>query len=235
MGANYYACAESGVSIEGNTLTFERAPKAANDAKENTFTVHVGFDADRGDVKADDAINVLDVLKVVQLAVKNSTEITSDDKLTADVDSDYDVDINDAYQIIRYVFNMKEADATPFEYKGESEDAYLKVLSYNVKGLYYNPAGTSGIGTALSRKEEVLAELNAADADIMGFQELISNHSVYTGGADVLEEIYTGLSWYDPNADIDEHMHHVPTKTYSSGGTAGNGIISRYPIITLKD
>ena len=234
LGANYYACAESGVSIEGNTLTFERAPKAANDAKENTFTVHVGFDADRGDVKADDAINVLDVLKVVQLAVKNSTEITSDDKLTADVDSDYDVDINDAYQIIRYVFNMKEADATPFEYKGESEDAYLKVLSYNVKGLYYNPAGTSGIGTALSRKEEVLAELNAADADIMGFQELISNHSVYTGGADVLEEIYTGLSWYDPNADIDEHMHHVPTKTYSSGGTAGNGIISRYPIITFE-
>lgn len=233
LGANYYACAESGVSIEGNTLTFERAPKAANDAKENTFTVHVGIDADRGDVKTDGAINVLDVLSAVQMVAGNKDE----NLLTADVNSDHVVDINDAYQIIRYVFNMKEADATPFEYKGESEDAYLKVLSYNVKGLYYDPTVTtndSSIGAALSRKDEVVAELNAADADIMGFQEIISNHSSYTNGADGLEEIYKGLTWYDPNADIDEHMHHVPTKTYSSGGTAGNGIISRYPIITFE-
>ncbi|MBQ7971171.1 MAG: hypothetical protein IJ294_02315, partial [Clostridia bacterium] len=100
-----------------------------------------------------------------------------------------------------------------------SEDAYLKVLSYNVKGLYYDPNVTtndSSIGEALSRKDEVVAELNAANADIMGFQEIISNHSSYTDGKDGLEEIYKGLTWYDPNADIDEHMHHVPTKTYSS-------------------
>ena len=227
FGANYYACAESGVSIEGNTLTFESAPKAANEANDNTFIVHVGIDADRGDVKADDDINVLDVLSAVQMVAGNKDE----NLLTADVNSDYVVDINDAYQIIRYVFNMKEADATPFEYKGESEDDYLKVASYNLKGLYYDPAGTSGIGTILGRQEEVLAELVAIDADIIGFQEVIYDAS-RSNWEDELELLYDGLN--EALGNKYKYKLPVPTRDYSSGGSAGDGIISKYPALASE-
>ncbi len=230
FGANYYACEEADVTIKDNTLVFESAPKAKDETKENNFTVYVDYDADRGDVIADDEINVLDVLKVVRMVVDSEME---KDLLTADVDSDHAVTVKDAYQIIRYVFGGQEKACFTPGNTAEKEDDYLKVLSYNVKGLYYDPnttANDSSIGTALSRKNAVLAELNAVDADIMGFQELIEGHSLYTGGADALEEIYNGLSWTG-GVSADDHMHYASTRTYSSGGTAGCGIISKYPIL----
>ncbi|MBR2013243.1 MAG: endonuclease/exonuclease/phosphatase family protein [Clostridia bacterium] len=230
--ANYYACTDENVTIKGNVLTFSEGAEV----EENTFTVYADYNADRGNVNEDSAINVLDALTAVQMVVNKKTPVLK----TADVNSNHKVDIRDAYQIIRYTLNGKNENITADFIAGEpeKESDYLKVASYNLKGLYYNPAGPSGIGTYLGRQDEVLAELKAIDADIIGFQEVVYK-ATRSDGEDELQLLYDGLNKELGEDDKYEDMHYVPTRyfaeeTADGSNSAGDGIISKYPIIDNK-
>ncbi len=229
--ANYYACENEKVAIKGNTLRFEEDIQIAGEKEDKmTIIVYVGYNADRGDVKTDDDINVLDVLSVVQMVARNKPE----DLLTADVDSNHAVDINDAYQIIRYVFKMKGANATPFEYKADKKSDYLKVLSYNIKGALYDSIVDGGNGTALSRLTPVVEEIKAIDADIMGIQENIFDNFDKTDDPEtkihVLQKIYEKL---EEETGETYYWDYIMTRV-TGANEGGNGIISKYPILNSK-
>ncbi len=222
--ANYYACANENVTINGNVLTFSEGAKVEG----NTFTVYVDYNANRGDVNNDSAINVLDALTAVRMVVNTTTPVLK----TADVNSNHKVDIRDAYQIVLYALSGKNENIVADFVAGgpaEKESDYLKVASYNIKGGYYDPWNeNNSTGAALSRIDEVLAELEAIDADIIGFQEVVKGASV-SNYQDVLNKLYNDLNKATGNKY--KYKHYVPTREYPILGTAGDGIISKYPAL----
>ncbi len=232
VGANYYACANENVIIKGNVLTFSKGAVA----EDNTFTVYADYNADRGNVNGDGVINVLDALSAVRMVAYPATAVLK----TADVNSNHKVDILDAYQIIRYALKaIKSSNNIDVDFVAggptETEDNYIKVASYNLKGLYYDPAGPSGIGTYLGRQDEVLAELKAIDADIIGFQEVVYK-ATRSNGEDEVQLLYDGLNEELGESDRYKDKHYVPTRyfaeeTADGSNSAGDGIISKYPII----
>lgn len=222
--ANYYACENENVTIKGNVLTFNEGAEV----EDNTFIVYADYNADRGNVNGKGTIDVLDALDAVRMVVHTTTPVLK----TADVNSNHKVDIRDAYQIIRYALSGKNANITADFVAGtpaEEEEDYLKVASYNIKGAYYDPSNeNNSTGAALSRIDEVLAELNAINADIIGFQEVPDMASVsnYTS---VLNTLYTRLN--NTTGNKYKYKLYVPTREYTLIGTAGDGIISKYPAL----
>lgn len=218
--ANYYACEDEHVTIRDNKLAFENDPEN----EDLTYRVYVGYNADRGNVDGDEGgdVNLLDVLSAVWMVVNPEKANLP----VADVDSDYDVDTNDAYHIIRYWLNAGNDRFTPGNNALQEED-YLKILSYNYKGLRYDPYTVEGgNGKALCRYNSVLAEIAAIDADIMGFQEVLVDCKV-SAYKNTLELLLNGLKAITGE---DYYVHYVPQKEYSGGGTSGNGIFSKYPL-----
>lgn len=224
--ANYYACENEKVSIKDNTLRFEEDIQIAGEKEDKmTITVYVGYNADRGNVISDESINVLDVLGALQMVADTKAK----NVFTADVDSDHDVDIEDAYQIIRYIFNEEYRETADLSIgnTAEKESDYLKILSYNIKGSFYDPTDDGGIGAPLSRFEPLMQEIKAIDADIMGFQEIICD-SRTSNGKNVAEEICNAL-----NAEAGSGTYewsYIQTRNTGSN-IGGNAIISKYPIL----
>ncbi len=230
--ANYYACEDPAVTIKGNTLVFSKDVQTTN----KTFTVYVGYNADRGNVVSDNEINSADVLEVVYMAAGKKTK----NLLTADVDSNHYVDVRDAYQIIRYVFfDGEKACFTPGLPTGR-EDGYLKVLTYNTKSFHYDPySGKSNNNgrTAMCRYDACLTELKAIDADIIGFQEMdrYNNDAKYNGVfVDQVEQLKTDL-----NKSLSKNDQYVatgffvtvPDTTNNENGGYGHAILSKYPVL----
>ena len=226
---NYYACKDPAVTIKGNTLVFGEDIQTTN----NTFTVYVSRNADRGNVVSDDEINSTDVLEAVYMVAGKKIK----NLLTADVNSDYDVTIEDAYQIIRYVFyGSEKACFTPGKPAGR-EEGYLKVLTYNTKSFHYDPNENRSNGEAMCRYNAVLNELKEIDADIIGFQEMdrYNNDAKYNGTfVDQIEQVKTDLNkglskeeQYVANA----FFVTVPNTTNREDGGYGHGILSKYPIL----
>ena len=232
--ANYYTCENSAVSIKGNTLVFSENIQVTN----NTFTVYVGYNADRGNVNgsSDGVINSADVLEALSMAVGKKTKNLQ----TADVDSNHYVDVKDAYQIIRYIyFDGEKACFTPGKPTGREND-YLKVLTYNTKSFHYDPySGKSNNNgrTAMCRYNACLTELKAIDADIIGFQEMdrYNNDAKYNGVfIDQVEQLKTDL-----NKNLSKDNQYVatgffitvPNTTNNENGGYGHCVLSKYPIL----
>ena len=230
--ANYYACEDPAVTIKGNTLVFTKDVQTTD----KTFTVYVGYNADRGNVVSDDEINSTDALETLYMAAGKKTK----NLLTADVDSNHYVDIRDAYQIIRYIFtDGQKACFIPGKPTGR-EDGYLKVLTYNTKSFHYDPySGKSNNNgrTAMCRYAACLTELKEINADIIGFQEMdrFNKDATYNGTrVDQIEQLKADLNAVLPKEDqyVDNSFFiTVPDTTYHAEGGYGHGILSKYPIL----
>ena len=245
--ANYYASPYAAtdserisggkvVTIKGNVLYFtDEVAKVADSGEDaTTFEVYVGYDADRGNVHSNDnTINVLDVLAAVKMAV--ATNEAAKNKRTADLNNDYTVDINDAYQLVRHVF--KYSKTLTFTPGKPAEREYLKVLTYNIKAFQHVPSAASNenngdpftpAATEMCRKDAVLAELKAINADIIGFQEIEQNDSTRSK-ADQMKIIKDAL---EEEANITMHSLFTITDPDTDGdGGGGSGILSKYPFV----
>lgn len=229
ISANYYASEDKNVTIEKNAVTIgENTPLDANvKANENTIIVYVGCDADRGNVNGKGNIDVLDVLDAVRMSVGKMDK----NMKAADVDNNHKVDVNDAYLIIRRV--LKGVGSFEEGKTAESEEDYIKIASYNIKGLrndpYQDPDGNDGV--PLSRLDAVVSELKSIDADVVGLQELLEG-TVTIVGQSAIDLIYTELN-KQVGDDYVAKYSYCPRAT--AGGYAGSGIISKYPIVDYDE
>ena len=96
----------------------------------------------------------------------------------------------------------------------------LKVVSYNVKALHYDPENPKGVA---DRREDVAAVIKELDGDIVGLQEIDVNNK--------------RTDFYDQAKYLAEecgypYFHFTPT---TAKGVYGHAIMSRFPIKELED
>ena len=103
----------------------------------------------------------------------------------------------------------------------EAEDSgYIKILSYNLRGLRNGPY-VNGERTNALRAEDVAAVIREVDADIVGVQEV--EHFRERSGN------FEQLPWLAEKCGY-EYYYYVLTCAYDDGSSAGHGIMSKYPI-----
>ena len=237
--ANYYASADEKVTIKGNTIQFENGVTTVSSSGEDamTFEVKVGHNADRGNANgsADGKINVLDALAIVKMVVKPATA----NVLTSDLNNNYAVDINDAYEVVRYVFGNKEkVSFLPGKVENRRAD-YLKVASYNIKSFHYDPTQDgNNSATAMAGYNKVMKEIDALNAsgdqlDVITFQEIDRYNDDATLNGSKVDQLQLlanrlGITYDDQHAIF---TITIPDTTYNENGGYGNGIISRHTIL----
>lgn len=96
----------------------------------------------------------------------------------------------------------------------------LKIVSYNVKALHYDPQNPKGVA---DRRADVAAVIKELNGDIVGLQEIDVNNK------------RTG--YYDQARYLAEEcgypfVHFTPT---TEKGVYGHAILSRYPFKEIKD
>ncbi len=103
-------------------------------------------------------------------------------------------------------------------YDANATNDYIKVVSYNIKTLSYNHTNPSGTSDQFEAVAEVL---RAADADIVGLQEVDQYTSRSGSDKSQVEELANELGY--------PYYHFIKTINYR-GGEYGHAIMSRYPI-----
>lgn len=96
----------------------------------------------------------------------------------------------------------------------------LKIVSYNVKALHYDPQNPRGVA---DRKEDVAEVIKALDGDIIGLQEIDVGHK-RTDFCDQIKYLSQECGY--------PYFHFTPTL---HNGTYGHAIMSRFPIKEVKD
>ena len=96
----------------------------------------------------------------------------------------------------------------------------LKVVSYNVKALHYDPENPRGVA---DRREDVAEVLRQLDGDIVGLQEIDVNNK-RTDFYDQIKYLAETLGY--------PYYHFTPT---TPNGVYGHAIMSKYPIKELED
>ncbi len=112
-----------------------------------------------------------------------------------------------------------EEDPEPIDPDAEGS-GYIKILSYNLRGLRNGPY-VNGERTNALRAEDVAAVIREVDADIVGVQEV--EHFRERSGN------FEQLPWLAEKCGY-EYYYYVLTCAYDDGSSAGHGIMSKYPI-----
>ncbi len=101
----------------------------------------------------------------------------------------------------------------------------LKIVSYNIKSMRYNPENPRD---NIDRREDVAAVLKELNGDIVGLQE-IDHFLARTGDYDQTKYLAEtlGYPYY--------HFTYTVDKGKGSEGKYGHAIMSRYPIKELED
>lgn len=107
----------------------------------------------------------------------------------------------------------------------DAEDSgWYKVLSFNIKSMYYNPE-TGNTGTDMRAKTVEI--MKAIDADIVGLQEVDVNTN---RGFNINQ-----AKWLAEQLGY-EYYHFTQTKALDNGtGDYGHAILSRFPISNIEE
>lgn len=119
--------------------------------------------------------------------------------------------------------DYKESVSNPYAPALPYEEGAYKVITYNLKAMYYDPL----TGGTKDQRENVVELLKLFDADIIGLQEVdnINSRSWYCDQAKYLADAL-GYEYY-----------FCETLEWTSGGKVfryGTAILSRYPIKTAE-
>ncbi|MBQ7035235.1 MAG: endonuclease/exonuclease/phosphatase family protein, partial [Clostridia bacterium] len=159
-----------------------------------------------GDANGNDTIELHDAVTILRHVV--GVDETCDE-MAGDVNQNATLDANDAVLVVRGWLKDPQATFKPQAPADHSD--WIKVVSYNIKTLSFE-----------GDKFEAVAEvLRAADADIVGLQEVDQYTSRSGSDKSQVEELAKELSY--------PYYHFVKTINYR-GGEYGHAIMSRYPI-----
>ena len=204
LDATYFALQGNyqATTLAGNKLTLGN----------EDVTLLAGCGVYMGDANSNGTIELHDAITVLRKVVGENEAC---DAKAGDVNQNARLDANDAVLLVRGWLKDPQATFKP-EAPADTSD-WIKVVSYNIKVLTYNHENPS---TRIDQFDEVVAVLRAADADIVGLQE-VDYFNSRSGSVDQVKKLAEELGY--------PYYQFVGTIN-SGGGKYGHAIMSRYPI-----
>ena len=248
LGANYFALLSGkGASIQKGTNT-----KATLHVGSGDVTLKVAYDVEGGDIDGNNIINLMDAITVLRTSI--DLEASVNDPLSGDVNFNGRLDANDAVLIVHFWLGDKSI-YNAADYPIEDKSGWLKVASYNIKSLVYcpdpasrhvdywarlanNEPGFTVDYTSQYQADECAQILRAADADLVGLQEVsrIIDPSGFNANCSKCHDNTIKLASL-ANYPI-SHMAYNPYNRSTTSGhykDFGSGILSKVQVTAPQD